>query len=50
MQSKMEARPIVGYAQEPLLSLREACVPLNGILHNLSFYVQIALDETPEQP
>ena len=42
--------PIVGYAAEPLLPLSKACSPLNNILHNLSFYVQLALDETPEQP
>jgi hypothetical protein len=42
--------PIVGYAAEPLLPLSKACAPLNSILHNLSLYVQAALDETPEQP
>jgi hypothetical protein len=42
--------PIVGYAQEPLLPLSKACSPLANILHNLSFYVQMAIDETPEQP
>ena len=42
--------PIVGYADEPLLPLSKACAPLNNILHNLSFYVQLALEETPEQP
>jgi hypothetical protein len=42
--------PIVGYAEEPLLPLSKACAPLANILHNLSFYVQMAIDETPEQP
>jgi hypothetical protein len=41
---------IVGYAHEPLLPLSQACRPLINILHNLSFYVHMALDETPEQP
>jgi hypothetical protein len=42
--------PIMGYAREPLLPLSKACCPLTNILHNLSFYVHMALDETPEQP
>jgi hypothetical protein len=47
---KPDLDPIVGYAQEPLLPLSKACTPLVNILHNLSFYVQMAIDETPEQP
>ena len=42
--------PILGYADEPLLSLADACAPLTDLLHNLSFYVQLALGETPEEP
>ncbi|CAF4012025.1 unnamed protein product, partial [Adineta steineri] len=42
--------PILGYAEEPLLPLAQACAPLNDIFHNLSFYVDVALKETPEQP
>jgi hypothetical protein len=42
--------PIVGYAEEPLLPLSKACAPLKNILHNLLFYVHMAMDETPEQP
>jgi hypothetical protein len=42
--------PIVGYAQEPLLPLTKACAPLTDIIHNISFYVQLALNETPEEP
>ena len=46
----VDVKPVVGYANEPLLPLSKACLPLNSILHNLSFYIQMALDETPEQP
>ncbi len=42
--------PIVGYAEEPLLPLFKACAPLTDIVHNISFYVQLALNETPEVP
>ncbi|UJR18378.1 hypothetical protein I4U23_005282 [Adineta vaga] len=42
--------PILGYADEPLLSLADACAPLTDLLYNLSFYVQLALSETPEEP
>jgi hypothetical protein len=42
--------PILGYAEEPLLPLADACAPLTDLLHNLSFYVQLALSETPEEP
>jgi hypothetical protein len=42
--------PIVEYAEEPLLPLLKACAPLTNILHNLSFYMQMAIDETPEVP
>jgi hypothetical protein len=47
---KADMDPIVGYAQEPLLPLYKACAPLTHIVHNLSFYVQLALEETPEHP
>jgi len=47
---EVDLGPIVGYAEVPLLPLYRACAPLIDILHNLSFYVQMALDETPEQP
>jgi hypothetical protein len=40
----------VGYAEEPLLPLFKACAPLTDIIHNLSFYIQMALNETPEVP
>jgi hypothetical protein len=45
-----DIHPLVEYADEPLLPLLKACAPLNEILHNISFYVQLALSETPEQP
>ena len=45
-----DLRPVIGYAAEPLLPLSKACSPLINILHNLMFYVQMALDETSEQP
>jgi hypothetical protein len=40
----------VQYAEESLLPLFKACAPLTDIIHNLSFYVQMALNETPEVP
>ncbi|CAF3503296.1 unnamed protein product [Rotaria sp. Silwood1] len=47
---KADLVPIVGYAEEPLLPLSKACSPLTNILYNLSFYVQMVLDDTSEQP
>ena len=47
---KADHGPIVGYAEEPLLPLQAACAPLTDILHNLSFYIQMALNETPPEP
>jgi hypothetical protein len=41
---------IVEYAEEPLLPLFKACAPLSGIIDDLSFYIQMALNETPEEP
>lgn len=48
--SNAEISPILGYADEPLLPLAEACAPLTDFLHDLSFYVQLALSETPREP
>jgi hypothetical protein len=42
--------PIVGYAKEPILPLTEACAPLKSIICDLSIYVQLALNETPDKP
>jgi hypothetical protein len=47
---KANLDPIVEYANEPVLPLAEACAPLNDILHDTSFYVGMALDETPAEP
>ncbi|CAF1336153.1 unnamed protein product [Rotaria magnacalcarata] len=47
---KMDLPPIFGYAAEQLLPLPDTCAPLTHILHNLSTYVQMALDETPRTP
>ena len=41
---------IIGFAQEELLPLAEACAPLGNILHNLPFYVDMALRETSSEP
>lgn len=49
-QIEVDLTPIIEYAEEPLLPLVKACAPLTGILDNLFFYVQIALNETSEQP
>ena len=46
----LPTEPILEYADEPLLPLAEACAPLDAILHNLSYYVQLALEETPQDP
>ncbi|CAF1623881.1 unnamed protein product, partial [Adineta ricciae] len=46
----LPTEPILEYADEPLLPLAEACAPLDTILHNLSYYVQLALEETPQEP
>ncbi|CAF4045139.1 unnamed protein product, partial [Adineta steineri] len=45
-----ELSPILGYSEEPLLLLAQACATMNDIFHNLSFYVQLTLKETSEQP
>ena len=47
---KTSSGPIIGYAKEPLLPLVKACAPLNNLIHNMAFYVQLALHETPEIP
>jgi hypothetical protein len=47
---KINVSPIVGYANEPLLPLHKACAPLRNILHDLSFYIEMALHETSEMP
>ena len=42
--------PILEYAKEPLLPLVKACAPLVDIVHNLSTYVHLALNETSHEP
>ena len=42
--------PIAEYITEPLLPLAKACTPLVDIIHDLSFYVQKVLVETPDEP
>ncbi|CAF4291180.1 unnamed protein product [Rotaria sp. Silwood2] len=42
--------PILGYAQEPLLPLVDACTPLIHIIHNILIYVSVALERTPNNP
>jgi hypothetical protein len=42
--------PVTGYAKEPLLSLAEACEPLAYLLHDVPFYVNMAVSETPDEP
>ncbi|CAF4029871.1 unnamed protein product [Adineta steineri] len=49
-ETEPSTEPIIDYANEPLLPLAEACAPLNDILHNISFYVKLALEETPSPP
>lgn len=50
VDTETDLDPLLEYAEVPLLSLMKACAPLTNILYNLSFYVQQAIDETPEQP
>jgi hypothetical protein len=42
--------PIIGYAQEPLLPLVEACAPLAHIVDDIFTYVSVALENTPLYP
>ena len=42
--------PIIGYAEAPLLPLIKACAPLVTLIYKLLFYVQLAMNETPENP
>ncbi|CAF2529565.1 unnamed protein product [Rotaria sp. Silwood2] len=42
--------PIVGYAQEPIVSLIDACIPLIPIIHNILTYGSAALNHTPNFP
>ena len=48
--ARADPAPIMGYADEPLLPLLEACAPLSDIIYNILFYAQAALNETSEKP
>ena len=41
---------LIDYAQEPLLSLAEACEPLIPIINSISDYVSFAVTTTPNEP
>ncbi|CAF4581251.1 unnamed protein product [Rotaria sp. Silwood2] len=43
-------KPIIEYADEPLLPLMEACNPLIGIVHDILTYAKRALKETSNKP
>ncbi|CAF1650649.1 unnamed protein product [Adineta ricciae] len=49
-ESSTQDEPIIGYAQEQLLPLINACEPLSHIIHNISHYAHIALTRTPQLP
>ncbi|CAF2903673.1 unnamed protein product [Rotaria sp. Silwood2] len=42
--------PIIGYAQEPLLPLADACASLADIIYDIFTYVTVALENTPKYP
>jgi hypothetical protein len=42
--------PIIGYAQETLVPLADACAPLVDIVHDLLTYVSVALEDTSDEP
>lgn len=48
--AKIDSNPMMGYARVSLLPLVKACAPLVNIVHDIMFYVQMALNETPEEP
>ena len=50
INTQTDPDPIVGYANLPSLSLTKACAPLASIIYNLWFYVQLAINQTPEEP
>ncbi|CAF4773741.1 unnamed protein product [Rotaria sp. Silwood1] len=50
VEDSKKVDPVIGYAEEPLLSLSEACIPLALLVHNLMAYVSIALEHTPMDP
>lgn len=50
VNSEIASGPIVGYADLPSLSLTKACASLAPLIYNIWFYVQLAINQTPEQP
>ncbi|CAF4957290.1 unnamed protein product [Rotaria sp. Silwood1] len=44
------ADPIIGYAKEPLIPLKDACIPLVPIVYNILVYASVALEHTPDNP
>ncbi|CAF3984978.1 unnamed protein product, partial [Adineta steineri] len=44
------SQPIIGYAEEELASLSDACQPLINIVDDILKYVKIALDNTSTEP
>lgn len=49
-QDKTDLGPVIGYAQEPLLPLIQACIPLIPVVYNILIYADIALKKTPDNP
>ncbi|CAF1012621.1 unnamed protein product [Rotaria sordida] len=49
-QDSKTVGPVIGYAQEPLLPLADACRPLVPIIFNILVYVSNALEHTPDNP
>ncbi|CAF3217724.1 unnamed protein product [Rotaria sp. Silwood2] len=42
--------PFIGYAQETILPLADACMPLTIIIPDILTYVSMALEHTPDHP
>ncbi|CAF4639803.1 unnamed protein product [Rotaria sp. Silwood1] len=42
--------PFIGYAQEPILPLADACTSLKPIIPDILTYVSMALEHTPDNP
>ncbi|CAF0879333.1 unnamed protein product [Rotaria sordida] len=42
--------PFIDYAQEPILPLADACIPLIFIIPDILMYVSMALERTPDNP
>ena len=42
--------PIIGYAQEPLMPLADACAPLVALICDIMKYIATAIENTPADP